>query len=133
MTRQDKTYIIYYMLRHKFNHSLVCRFHATEICFVCSHLAAHQKEFERRNQDYNDICDRMSFSQYECPNPDYPPTRNKRIKDFVWEGGKVFWVGDLNYRINDFDVEEVGYLLDKNICCLHEKYLGEGDDQQPAV
>ena len=99
----------------QFNHSLVCRFHATEICFVCSHLAAHQKEFERRNQDYNDICDRMSFSQYECPNPDYPPTRNKRIKDFVWEGGKVFWVGDLNYRINDFDVEEVGYCF---ICWL---------------
>lgn len=76
-------------------------FHNTSICMVNSHLAAHQSECERRNQDYHDICTRMQFQQF------IPP---KAIKDH----DMIYWLGDLNYRINDFDTNAVKELLKKN-------------------
>ena len=60
-------------------------YHKTSICFVCSHLAAHQNETLRRNQDYNEICKRLIFNQLEKP---------PKINDH----DMVFWMGDLNYR-----------------------------------
>lgn len=94
------------MLGNKGGVAVTLRLHATELCFVCSHLAAHQHEFERRNQDFHDICDRMTFSQYKRQSLDYPP-RFRRFKDF----SHVFWLGDLNYRIDDFDILEVNTFI----------------------
>lgn len=70
-------------------------FHNTSLCFVNSHLAAHVEEYERRNQDYRDICSRTYFRQpfHEC----------KKIKDH----DQIYWIGDLNYRITDMDPNKV--------------------------
>ena len=103
------------------------RFHATDLCFVNSHLAAHPEFVDRRNQDFHSICSRMTFSQYEKLNRDCPIFGVKRIKDF----DTVIWVGDLNYRLNDIDVHEVKEMLaEENIATILESDQFKQQQQQ---
>ncbi|CAG0879555.1 unnamed protein product [Cyprideis torosa] len=68
--------------------------HSTSICFINSHLAAHQLETERRNRDYRDITFRLCFQNF------LPP---KTIKDH----DLIFWLGDLNYRLDNIDQDQL--------------------------
>ena len=73
-------------------------FHKTSICFVACHFAAHLEKVQKRNDNFTDICKRMIFTQYEPP---------KKITDH----DMVYWMGDLNYRIEGLDLERVKELI----------------------
>ncbi|XP_030225503.1 type II inositol 1,4,5-trisphosphate 5-phosphatase isoform X1 [Gadus morhua] len=79
-------------------------FHNSDVCVVNSHLAAHIEEYERRNQDYRDICSRLQFRLLDLSRP---PLN-------IMKHNVVLWVGDLNYRISDLDVDQVKELITKN-------------------
>ncbi|XP_048578067.1 inositol polyphosphate 5-phosphatase OCRL isoform X3 [Nematostella vectensis] len=75
------------MMGNKGGVAIRMSFHNSTLCFVNSHLAAHQEEYERRNQDYRDILSKLNF------------TRVSEVLTIL-DHDVTFWLGDLNYRVN---------------------------------
>lgn len=69
----------------------------TRLCFVCSHLTSGHKEGdqEKRNSDVHDILHRTRFSS----------TMVAKQAQTIPSHDRIFWFGDLNYRLNTPDAE----------------------------
>eukprot|EP00035_Acanthoeca_spectabilis_P024756 m.455213 g.455213 ORF g.455213 m.455213 type:complete len:738 (+) comp20826_c0_seq1:262-2475(+) len=87
------------MMGNKGGVSIRLKFYNSTFCFVCAHLAAHNKNVKRRNKDWDDI---MCNTVLALPNG-----RECHIR----EHDNVIFVGDLNYRIPDLTLFAVLDLL----------------------
>lgn len=76
-----------HVLQNKGGVAVSMDFDGTSLCFVNAHLAAHQDMTERRNSDYVEICGGLKG---HVGNP-----KQSLLSQFH----HVFWMGDLNYRI----------------------------------
>ncbi|KAG7449826.1 DNase I-like protein [Guyanagaster necrorhizus] len=74
----------------------------TILTFVNSHLAAFDVMVDRRNADYADLGKRLVFG-----GSDVDDTTT------MWESDAVFWMGDLNYRIDLSDLDLRAILSEK--------------------
>lgn len=66
-------------------------FNETSLCFVNSHLAAHQHRVEDRNQNYKQIVQNLRVGNFHSHEP---PLDIHTSFDYL------FWFGDLNYRLD---------------------------------
>lgn len=90
----------------------------TSICFVCSHLAAHRENVAGRNSDFKNIyeksCFTKSFVNDSLSNekkaseicamlvrPLHGANRTRFSDLQIYDHEIVFWLGDLNYRIDE--------------------------------
>ncbi|CAM0144593.1 unnamed protein product [Urochloa decumbens] len=77
--------------------SISMSLYQTRLCFVCSHLASGHKsgDQQKRNADVYEILQRTRFSSlYAAGRPQKIPSHDR-----------IFWFGDLNYRIDLPDAE----------------------------
>eukprot|EP00111_Clytia_hemisphaerica_P006345 TCONS_00018387-protein len=88
------------MMGNKGGVSVRFQLHNSSICFVNSHLAAHLAEFERRNQDYREVYSKLKFTLFQ------PPLS-------IGDHDMIFWLGDLNYRFDDLEPDQVKGLIEK--------------------
>lgn len=81
----------------------------TVLTFVNSHLAAYDEMLERRNFDFHDLSRRLIFDQTGELDSNFYATTALETSIGLYESDVLFWMGDLNYRINlaDGDVREL--------------------------
>ncbi|OWZ13685.1 Multiple inositol polyphosphate phosphatase [Phytophthora megakarya] len=96
------------------------KFYSSTLCFVCAHLAAHRENVAGRNADYLNILSKVQFGDNA---EDGTPDMSGRF----WSGEPsilnhdfVFWIGDLNYRIQDTLTTEEVFRLAESGRLLHE-------------
>jgi phosphatidylinositol-bisphosphatase len=95
------------MMGNKGGVSVRLQFYDSTICFVCAHLAAHRENVAGRNADFFNVLQKASFDIGEDAVREN--IRNGSMSQ--WASGSsavtvidhdlVFWLGDLNYRIDE--------------------------------
>eukprot|EP00457_Paulinella_chromatophora_P003684 gb/GEZN01003692.1/.p1 GENE.gb/GEZN01003692.1/~~gb/GEZN01003692.1/.p1 ORF type:complete len:695 (-),score=82.46 gb/GEZN01003692.1/:30-2060(-) len=88
--------------------AVVARFkvYDSSMCFVNTHLAAHKGNVQGRNSNYHTIIKKIQFQA--------PGAKNGPPRVFgLMQHNHIFWIGDLNYRLNLSDVNEVYEKVDQ--------------------
>ncbi|GES89205.1 type II inositol 1,4,5-trisphosphate 5-phosphatase isoform X3 [Rhizophagus clarus] len=130
------------MMGNKGGVAIRFRFYDSYLCFMNCHLAADPNGLERRNQDYMDLCQRLTFpintENYSTlygwvgdyiPNAvagiggmvgmTTPSTPNENIIGAgqimpIFDNDHLIWMGDLNYRIDNISESGIKSMLDDN-------------------
>jgi inositol polyphosphate 5-phosphatase INPP5B/F len=110
------------MMGNKGGVSIRMQFYDSTFCFVCSHLAAHRENVTGRNADFANVSTKTTFDVGEAA-----------IREVIRSGSlshwaigssavglpdhdHIFWMGDLNYRIDDsVSTERVLHLSEKGV------------------
>jgi phosphatidylinositol-bisphosphatase len=81
----------------------------TVLTFVNAHLAAFDEMVERRNFDFHDLSRRLVFDQTDTLDSNFSGSTVPETSSGLFESDVLFWMGDLNYRIDlaDGDVREL--------------------------
>lgn len=79
----------------------------TSLCIVNSHLAAHKNNVQGRNTGYQAICSRIKFVDTKASQ-----SAIKSKYNTIMDHDHVFWIGDLNYRLNINDMALVYQRID---------------------
>ncbi|CAH1421690.1 unnamed protein product [Lactuca virosa] len=82
--------------------------HKTSFCFICTHLAAGEKDGDevKRNLDVTEILKNSHFP-LNCKNP------VRRSPEKIIDHDRILWLGDLNYRLS-LSYEDAKILLHNN-------------------
>ncbi|XP_013859258.1 inositol polyphosphate 5-phosphatase K [Austrofundulus limnaeus] len=70
------------------------------VCFLNCHLPAHMRHLEQRMEDFESILQQQQFEGGTATG--------------VLDHDVVFWFGDLNFRIEDYDIHVVKCAIDSN-------------------
>uniref|UniRef100_A0A8C4FFV8 Phosphatidylinositol 4,5-bisphosphate 5-phosphatase A n=1 Tax=Dicentrarchus labrax TaxID=13489 RepID=A0A8C4FFV8_DICLA len=70
------------------------------VCFLNCHLPAHMRNLEQRMEDFESILQQQQFDGGTATG--------------VLDHDVVFWFGDLNFRIEDYDIHVVKSAIDSN-------------------
>ena len=92
----------------------------SKLCFINTHLAAHKHNIKERNEQYHTIIDRLNFE-----------VDNQVIN--ILNHDIIFWFGDLNYRLNYDNLNDVYQLINQKLykeLLLKDQLLNEKDKNQ---
>nr|XP_033812981.1 phosphatidylinositol 4,5-bisphosphate 5-phosphatase A isoform X2 [Geotrypetes seraphini] len=91
------------------------------VCFLNCHLPAHMENSDQRMDTFESI---LELQQFEGP-----------LANGVLDHDVVFWFGDLNFRIEDLDMQFVKYAIDNSkLSLLWEKdQLNKAKSVEPVL
>ncbi|KAL0233437.1 hypothetical protein PCE1_001952 [Barthelona sp. PCE] len=92
------------------------KYNGTKLCFINSHLAAHQEKISARNDNFKEVVTNLKLGDPSI--------------DILNQFDYLFWFGDLNYRINLPRPEVIRLVEEQNISFLldHDQLLDQRED-----